>query len=137
MMWSSTLALLAELCWRLSDKDRAELLEDHCALYRGQLVVMAWGVCCLGAMDRYLAMLAVVLGDTEGADRRFAAAASLEEKAGATALLTRTRLAAAANIVRTDPRRARHLAGQVSSAVEAFSLDGLRPDIAEIEHRLG
>ena len=50
MTWSCVLAVLAEVCWHLRDRERAALLEQLCEPYAGQLVVVAWGVCCLGAM---------------------------------------------------------------------------------------
>ena len=126
-LWSCVLAVLGEVCWRLHDRDQAELLEGLCEPYGGQLVVVSWGVCCLGAMDRYRGMLADVLGETAAADRLFAAAAGLERGANALALLARTQLAWAASILRTDQPRARRLASEASATARELGLAGLRP----------
>jgi DNA-binding SARP family transcriptional activator/class 3 adenylate cyclase len=129
--WPCTLAILAELCWHLRDRQRATQLEQLCEPYTGQFVVLAWGACCLGAMDRYRGMLADVLGETNLADRRFADAAALEDRANAIAPLARTRLAWAASILQVNEKRARRLEGQAATTAADLGLHGLQIPIAQ------
>ena len=89
---SIVMALLSEAVGRLGDHSRAEQLQAMLQPYRGQLIVVAWGACVLGAADRYLAMLADTTGDWRQADELFQAALNLEESVGAVPLATRTRL---------------------------------------------
>ncbi len=98
----ASLANLTEVCTELGDRDAAAALSEHLLPYSGQLLVVSWGAICLGAADRFLAMLDMVLGRYDRAEERFARALALEEGAGADALTTRTRLAWAAS-TRTDP----------------------------------
>jgi DNA-binding SARP family transcriptional activator/class 3 adenylate cyclase len=130
--WPCTLATLAELCWHLRDRQRATLLEQLCEPYTGQFVILAWGACCLGAMDRYRGMLADVLGETDLADRRFADAAALEDRANAIAPLARTRLAWAASILQLDEKRARRLIGRAATTAADLGLHGLQIPIGQL-----
>ena len=66
----------------LGDRDRAVLLLDLFRPYSGLLVVFAGGSHCTGAVDRYLGMLATVLGRFSEAEAWLDAAIGLEERAG-------------------------------------------------------
>ncbi len=89
--WSTSLAYLTEVATVLTETNAAGALRAQLLPFSGQLLVMAWVVSCLGAADRYIAMLDAVLGDRDAAATRFDAAVALEERAGATALAARTR----------------------------------------------
>ena len=89
--WSTSLAYLTEVCTVAGDRDAAAALREHLLPFSGQLLVVAWTVSCLGAADRYIGMLDVVLGERSDAEERFEAAVALEESAGATALADQTR----------------------------------------------
>jgi tetratricopeptide (TPR) repeat protein len=131
--WSCALAVLAELCWHLRDEERAALLQPLCEPYAGQLVVVAWGACCLGAMDRFRGMLADVLRQSSVAGRRFAAAAALEDRVNAIAPLARTRIAWAASSLRTDPQEARRLVDLAATTVKDLGLHGHDVTIAQLQ----
>jgi transcriptional regulator with XRE-family HTH domain len=102
-----TLALAAECAALTGDRARAALLHPLLTPRRGQLVVVASGTSCEGAVDRYLGALEATLGDDRAADASFAAALALEETVGGTALAARTRVAhAQALLDRRHPDRA-------------------------------
>lgn len=79
---SAMLPLLAELCMRFGTPGDAAELERILASYGGELLVAAWGVCCLGAADRFRSMLLAHSGDTDGATQLLAAAERLESSVG-------------------------------------------------------
>jgi hypothetical protein len=135
LTWSTVLALLAELSWRLRDRESAAALEPLCAPFGGQLVIVAWGVGCLGAMDRYRAMLAVTCGDAALAHERFAAAVALEEQVGATVAVARTRTAWAKSLLSTDEAQAARLLEDASVTADKLGLDGLRAELASARSR--
>ena len=89
--WATSLAFLTEVCTVAGDRNGAAALRRHLMPFSGQLLIVAWTVSCLGAADRYIGMLDVVLGERSDAEARFEAALALEEAAGATALANRTR----------------------------------------------
>ena len=75
----ASLANLTEVCTELGDRDAAAALFEQLLPYSGQLLVIAWGATCLGAADRFLAMLDMVLGRYDRAEERFGRALALEE----------------------------------------------------------
>ena len=137
-LFTSSLAHLAEAAAELDDTAAAAELLPLLVPYSGQLQVTAWGVHCLGAMDRFIAMSEALLGRSDEAEAHFAAALALEESVGGAALLTRTRLWwARALMARDGPGdRARAIAladeaarsatalGQVSVAAAASEMVG-------------
>ncbi len=92
LTWSMALAILSEVCAAVRDRETAVILRGLLDPYAGQLIVAAWGVFCPGASDRYIGMLEALLGNTDEALDRFGLAVDLEERAGFSALATRTRL---------------------------------------------
>ncbi len=84
------LAYLATTAALLSATDGAEVLLDRLEPYSGQLLVIAWGVACPGAADRFIGMLMTVLGRHDEAVARFDAALALERSIAAPALIART-----------------------------------------------
>ena len=89
--WPTALALLSDVCVTLDDRPKGAILYRHLLSHAGRLVVMAWGIACLGAADRYLGRLAALAGDLARADDHFIAAAELEVRVGAEPALARTR----------------------------------------------
>jgi hypothetical protein len=87
--WSAALADLTEVAAALGDQDAAAVLHHHLDAFAGQVLVIAWGVTCLGAADSYLGLLDTVLGHHAEAQERFARALALEATA-APALVPRT-----------------------------------------------
>ena len=129
---SSGLANLAEAAALLDDVEAAEALYPHLLAYERQLLVVAWGVVCLGAVDRFLGMLDTVLGRYDDAERRFAAALDLEQRSDGAALATRTRLWWARMYRKRDGdlAQARVLLDDAATTARELDLDGLADEIA-------
>ena len=87
--WPSVLALLAEVAVRIGHHEAVPGLRAQLTPYSG-LLLLGYESICLGAADRYLAMLDACMGTS--AEDLFASAATLEQRADAPALLARTRL---------------------------------------------
>jgi hypothetical protein len=90
MVWSSGMAMYAEVCSHLGDREAAAALAGHLSGLSGILVHS--GAVGLGAIDRYRGLLSATLDRLDQADAHFAAAAALEDRIGAPIWLARTRL---------------------------------------------
>ena len=82
-LWLSSLAYLADAAAALGDEDVAALVYPELAPLAGQNVMVGHVVACYGAADRYLGMLAAVLGEWERAEGHFEDAMSLNLRMGA------------------------------------------------------
>jgi hypothetical protein len=136
--WSGSLARMAEVCSAVGDAGVAEQLHRELEPYAGQLVVVSWGVVCLGAADSHLRMLEATVGRFDDASLRYAAALQLEERAGAAlpAAWTRARWAHAlrtsggagelrqAETLVADARRA---ARSLQLPARSAAVDGVAP----------
>jgi hypothetical protein len=80
--WTRTLtmSLLAEACAVLDDAERAAVLYDLLEPHSGHLIVAGVGVICVGAADRFLAMLEATMRRRPGAAQHFEAALTLEKR---------------------------------------------------------
>ena len=136
VLWPNSLALMSEVCTVLDDRDRARLLLDLFRPYSGLLVVFAGGSHCTGAVDRYLGMLATVLGRFSEAEAWFDAAIGLEERAGSPPLLARTRYwyarMLAASDGPADPSRASDLLAASLRTAESLGMAGLTAQIGAL-----
>lgn len=90
LTWSTGLAAYAEVCARLEDREAAGVLFEMLRPWSGVLCHVM--VASLGALDRYLGLLATTLDRFEEAESYFAAASELHERIGAVVWLARTRL---------------------------------------------
>lgn len=86
----STLALAAEVSAVLSDAEHAAAIYQHLSPYAGKLVVVAQGVACIGAVDRFLGMLSATTGAWNTALEHYQRALALEERIAAQPQLART-----------------------------------------------
>jgi class 3 adenylate cyclase len=91
-LWSASLSNLATAAARTGATDVAAALHELLEPFSGQLIVMSLGMACHGAADRYLGMLATVLGRYDEADRRFHDALELEGRVDSEAQQARTRV---------------------------------------------
>ena len=87
----TTLAYRTELALTLGGHERARLVRDELIAWEGQIVVGGMAETPLGAVDRYLGMLAIITGNWDDAQARFEAALRLEDGLAAPPLLARTR----------------------------------------------
>jgi tetratricopeptide (TPR) repeat protein len=133
LAWPATLAALAEVCTHLGATQHVEELTAALAPYSGQLLVVSWGVACMGAADRYLAMLAATAGRLEEAERSFEAALALEQSVSSAPLAARTRVAHARALLRLgakgDAGRAARLLDTAASTAQRLGMAGLMRDI--------
>jgi len=89
---SSSLADLTEVAARVGDEEAVRALHRRLEPFSGQLLVVSWGVACLGAADRHLAMLETRQGRFDEAEANLRSALALEEHAGGRPAAARTRL---------------------------------------------
>ncbi|MGD0595754.1 MAG: AAA family ATPase [Acidimicrobiales bacterium] len=138
--WSGELSVLAEVCLAVGDRTAAAALYEELVPFAGQVLVVAWGVYCPGAADRYLGGLAGLLGRPEDLDARFAAALELEGSIGATALAARTRVWWARGLIDRgrpgDASRARELLEEATSAAQQLGLVVITREAAQVSNRL-
>jgi predicted ATPase/DNA-binding CsgD family transcriptional regulator len=154
-LWLAALTYLADASAALGDPAAAQRLYPELAANRGSTVVVGHLVSCYGAADRYLGMLASVLGEWELAEEHFEAALALNRKLGARTWLARTAYEYGRMLLARgrDRSRAEALLGEslglsrsigmtaLASRIEALGgsirapaprLDGLSPREAEI-----
>ena len=86
-----TLAYRTEVALALGGQERARVLHEELIPWEGQIVVGGFAEAPLGAVDRYLGMLATAMGRWEDAETRFEGALRLEDGLAAPPLLARTR----------------------------------------------
>jgi DNA-binding SARP family transcriptional activator/class 3 adenylate cyclase len=131
--WPATLAALAEACTRLGATQHVEELSAALTPYSGQLLIVSWGVACIGAADRYLAMLAATASRLDQAERYFEAALALEQSVSSAPLAARTRIAHARALLRSgdkdDAARASGLLDNAASTAKRLGMAGLTREI--------
>jgi DNA-binding CsgD family transcriptional regulator len=79
-LWTATLAYLADACSALGDAAMAALVYPELEPLVGANVMIGQLVCCYGAADRYLGMLAATLGEAERAREHFERALELNRR---------------------------------------------------------
>jgi class 3 adenylate cyclase/Flp pilus assembly protein TadD len=78
----NALAILAEVCVAVGDRERSRLLYDWLCDMEGKLIVVGRAAVVQGPNDRVLGLLAAACGDREAAERHFLGACSLAERTG-------------------------------------------------------
>jgi tetratricopeptide (TPR) repeat protein len=81
-MWLLGISLAAETCWKLGDEAAAVILYEQLIPFSGGHAV-GLGEGSLGAVDRYLGLLASLLGKDDDAERHFGDAIAMNERMGA------------------------------------------------------
>ncbi|HZV73309.1 MAG TPA: AAA family ATPase [Conexibacter sp.] len=89
-LWAATLAYLADACSALGDEEMAAVVYPELEPLAGANVMIGHLVCCYGAADRYLGMLAATLGEAERAERHFERALELNGRMGMSTWVART-----------------------------------------------
>jgi transcriptional regulator with XRE-family HTH domain len=122
----ATLAYLTEVSVVTGTAGDRRALRELLSPYRGLQVVVPWGAGCLGAADRYLGMLLAADGLLDDAVLTLEAAIGHEDRLGAPALATRSRLwlarAVAARGGPANRRRAGELAARVVGEATAMGM---------------
>ena len=89
-LWVASLTYFADAAYAAADASIAALVYPELAPLSGLNVMIGHGVSCYGSADRYLGMLAEVLGDTSRATAHFDAALAANRAMGATTWLGHT-----------------------------------------------
>ena len=122
-------ALLGEVTW-------ARGLYQRLLPYRGLHAVIAWGVSCRGAFDRYLGMLAATVGKVDLAREHYESALALEERLRTAPAIARTQYWYGRLLLDSDRgqdrRRARVLLRGARATAEPLGMARLVCDIDEL-----
>ena len=126
-LWVGSLAYLSEVCAFLHDRPRAAQLYQYLLPYTDVVVVVGFGVACLGAAAHYLALLATVLEQWTDADSLFEKALRLNAQIKSRPRLAHTQVQyAALRLARNQPGdRARAIA-LLNAAVESIEDCGMK-----------
>lgn len=79
-LWTATLVYLADACSLLGDAATAALVYPELQRLADANVMIGHLVCCYGAADRYLGMLAATLGEADRAEAHFERALELNRR---------------------------------------------------------
>ena len=89
-LWLAGLTYLADACSQLGDEETAAVVYPELEPYQGTNIQVGHLVACYGAADRYLGMLATVLGDWDRAEAFFESALALNRDLQARTWLAHT-----------------------------------------------
>jgi DNA-binding CsgD family transcriptional regulator len=149
--WYLGLAMLAEVCAALGDRERAALLYDALEPHTGHCL-MYGTILCYGAAARYQGLLAATLGRWEAAARHFEDALARNARIEARPWLARTQRdyaalllepasaggdAEAADAVARRIAHARILLDQADETAGALGMARLAAQCAELRRRIG
>jgi DNA-binding CsgD family transcriptional regulator len=140
--WLDALVVLAEACVSLGAPRprQAQLLYDLLLPYSDRLMAVLVEVTHLGAVSRFLGMLATLLGRWGDAERHFEHALELNERMGLRPLVAHTRHAWADMLVKRgdacDIDRARELNAQALAAAREIGMVRLQRMAEALETRL-
>lgn len=139
-LWLASLAYLTDACTALGDEATAELIYPELEPLAGTNVMIGHLVGCYGSADRYLGMLAGVLGEPTRAAEHFDRALKSNRSMGAATWVAHTAFEYARLLLREDEEHDRATAllteaDDLTSAIGMPALRGrieaLRPDPAE------
>jgi len=108
-LWLASLTYITDACAALGDETIAALLYPELAPLAGTNVMIGALVACYGAADRYLGMLATVLGEWDRAEQHFEQAIELNRHMQASTWLAHTEYEYARLILASRPHQ-HHLA---------------------------
>jgi DNA-binding CsgD family transcriptional regulator len=125
-LWVASLTYLADAAYAAGDAAIAALVYPELAPLSGFNVMIGHGVACYGAADRYLGMLAAVLGQPERAIDHFDAALATNRRMGATTWLAHTAYAYGRLLLgERETERAAALMAQAGALASRVGLAGL------------
>ena len=135
-LWLVSLTYLADASSALGDRDVAALVYRELEPLAGANVMIGHLVCCYGAADHYLGMLAATLGESERAEQHFEHAMEQNRRMRAATWLAHTAYEYARFLLAARPDRrgdAGALAGQAATLAERIGLPALLSKV----HALG
>jgi tetratricopeptide (TPR) repeat protein len=133
-----TLSYLAEVCARLGDATRAELLYEQLLPYRDNMILAPVATVCCGAAARYLGMLAGAMGNWTAMEEHFEAALLLDERMHAWPWLAHTQHEFAALLLRRgradDQAQANALLAAAAETAERLGMPALQQQISALRN---
>ncbi len=130
---SLTLSYLAEVCARLADAERAELLYDLLLPYRDLAIIAPIATVCCGSAGRFLGMLASTSGNWAAAEGHFNAALDMDERLHAWPWLAHTKYEYALMLRERgrpqDRDRAETLFASAAASAERIGMSRLQQNI--------
>jgi DNA-binding CsgD family transcriptional regulator len=127
-LWLASLTYLTDACSAVGDAATAALVYPELLPHAGSNVLVGHMAACYGAADRYLGMLAAVLGEWERAEQHFERALLLNRRMGAPTWLAHTAYQyGRMELVRRggDRVRAAELLGEASALAEVIGMPAL------------
>jgi DNA-binding CsgD family transcriptional regulator len=128
-LWLAALSFLTDAAAALGDAAAAERLYPQLEPYAGSSILVGQVVACYGAADRYLGMLATVLGAWDLAEEHFESALALNRRLGARTWEAHTTYEhARMHLERGGARDKDHARAQLSESLalaESIGLGGL------------
>lgn len=136
-MWLVSLVYIAETCVYLQDAEHASPIYKQLAPYSGRNLPVSVSL-CLGCADRYLAMLANLMGNWPLAERHFRVALSFDERCGSLVWLAHSRFGYAKAILDNggDTAQAADLLEQARSAAMELGMAALLKRCDELAERM-
>jgi DNA-binding CsgD family transcriptional regulator/tetratricopeptide (TPR) repeat protein len=135
-LWTATLAYLADASAALGDEAMAALVYPDLAPLAGANVMIGHLVCCYGAADRYLGMLAATLGEAQRAEAHFERALELNRRMEMPTWVAHTAYEHARFLQgrgSAHRSRAQALAGEAAALAERIGLRTLRDRIRALD----
>ena len=133
---SLTLSYLAEVCARLADAERAELLYDRLLPYRDLAIIAPAATVCCGSAGRFLGMLASALGEWVAAEQHFQAALDMDERLRAWPWLAHSKYEFAVMLRQRgrppDRDRAETLLAAAAASAECIGMPRLQQNIRSL-----
>lgn len=78
-IWMTVVGLLTEVAVALDDPRPVRRLRVLAEEHEGEAIMIGLGIACMGAVDRYLGLLAGMEGDWDGVERHFTRAVEINE----------------------------------------------------------
>jgi DNA-binding CsgD family transcriptional regulator/tetratricopeptide (TPR) repeat protein len=127
-LWLATLTYLTDACAAVSDERMAAIVYPELEPLAGTTVMIGHLVACYGAADRYLGMLAALLGDPGRAEEHFEQAMEQNRRMGASTWVAHTAYEYGRFLLgrgRGTRSYAQALLGEAAGLAERIGIDGL------------
>jgi DNA-binding CsgD family transcriptional regulator/tetratricopeptide (TPR) repeat protein len=134
--WPAALTYMTDAVARFDDVAAAERIYPELLPRQGSNAMIGHLVACFGATDRFLGMLAAVLGEWDLAERHFEAAAALNRQLDANTWLAHTLCEHGRMLIRrgreSDTDQARHLVSEALTLAERHGLTRVQSRAREL-----
>ena len=134
--WLGTLALLAEVCVRIGDLERAPILYALIAPYAGHSATLGYGDVYYNSISHYLGILSTSLGELDRARKEFESSQRFNRRMGAGVALAYTQVAYAHMLLKGqgshEHRDAIELLRVARETADSLGLKGLLTEVAKV-----